>query len=73
MGTITIKVPQDIEVEYQVENLEIIENFIGKMNKLETPEIKRNELLGLFETESDVITQITDSLMKDRENSSLRV
>jgi hypothetical protein len=75
MGTITIKVPQDIHVEYQIDRSDITENIIEKLKeiKLEPSTIKPDRLLGLFAEEAELLDQITESAMKGRENDSLRL
>ena len=75
MGTITIKVPQDIHVEYQIDRSDHTDNIIEKLNeiKLEPTTTKPDRLLGLFAEDAELLDQITESAMQGRENDSLRV
>ncbi len=75
MGTITIKVPQDIHVEYQIDRSDLIDNIIEKLKeiKLEPTTTKPDRLLGLFAEDAELLDQITESAMQGRENDSLRV
>jgi hypothetical protein len=75
MGTITIKVPQDIHVEYQIDRFDLTEDIIEKLKeiKLEPSTTAPDRLLGLFAEEAELLDQITESAMQGRENNSLRV
>jgi len=55
MGTITIKVPQNIHIEYRVSNMELTESIIEKLKNMRlTPsEKKANSILGLFANDAE--------------------
>ena len=50
MGTITIKVPKDINIEYKVDSVEATENLLEKLNemKMKFESVELDKLLGLF-------------------------
>ena len=75
MGTITIKVPQDIHVEYQIDRSDLTDNIIEQLKeiKLKPTTTKPDRLLGLFAEDAELLDQITESAMQGRENDSLRV
>ena len=75
MGTITIKVPKDINIEYKVESVEATENLLEKLNemKMKSESVELDKLLGLFADEDELLDHITESAMKARENDPLRV
>ncbi|RKZ40151.1 MAG: hypothetical protein DRQ49_09290 [Gammaproteobacteria bacterium] len=75
MGTIVLKVPQNISVKYEIDNLKIIEPFLNLLKHLEpaAPQpVKNNSLLGLFADDAEVIDYVTESAMQARENNPLR-
>jgi len=74
MGTITIKVPQDIHAEYELVSLENIGKFLRKMEKIttETLKAKPDRISGLFADEAELIDQITESAMMSRETEPFR-
>jgi hypothetical protein len=47
MGTITLKVPQDIHLEYQIDSLKMVEQLLEWLKLQEQP-IESDSLLGLF-------------------------
>lgn len=75
MGTITIKVPKNINIEYKVDSVEATENLLEKLNemKMKSESVKLDKLLGLFADEAELIDNVTESAMKARENDPLRV
>ena len=75
MGTITIKVPKDINIEYKVDSVEATENLLEKLNemKMKSDSVEFDKLLGLFADEAELLDNVTESAMKARENDPLRV
>ena len=75
MGTITIKVPKDINIEYKVDSVEATENLLEKLNemKMKSESVELDKLLGLFADEVELLDHVTESAMKARENNPLRV
>jgi hypothetical protein len=75
MGTITIKVPKDINLEYKVDSVEATENLLENLNemKMKSESVKLDKLLGLFADEAELIDNVIESAMKSRENDPLRV
>ena len=75
MGTITLTVPKDIHLEYQIDNLKFMEQLLNLLQKFEPtkPPIQKNDpLLGLFTNDAELIDQITESAMQARETTPLR-
>jgi len=74
MGTITIKVPQKIHIEYRVSNMELTESIIEKLKNMRlTPsEKKANSILGLFANDAELVDRATELAMQSRENNPLR-
>jgi hypothetical protein len=75
MGTITLTVPKEIDLEYQIDNLKFMEQLLDWLQKFEPtkPPIQKNDpLLGLFANDAELIDQITESAMQARETTSLR-
>jgi uncharacterized protein involved in tellurium resistance len=75
MGTITIKVPKDIDIEYKFDSVEATENLLEKLNeiKMKSESVKLDKLLGLFANEVELIDNVIESAMKARENDPIRV
>jgi hypothetical protein len=75
MGTITIKVPKDIDIEYKFDSVEATESLLEKLNeiKMKSESVKLDKLLGLFANEVELIDNVIESAMKARENDPLRV
>lgn len=74
MGTITIKIPQDIHLEYNVDNMQASKNILDRLRVLLKPISKEpNKILGLFADETELLDQITESALLAREHDSLRV
>ena len=74
MGMITIKVPDDINLEYEVGNIKFIKNLIYTLKEigLNSKFIEKDNLLGLFANETELIDQITESAMQSREDTPFR-
>ncbi len=70
MGNIIIKVPENIHKEYETDNLEIIRNLLKYLSNIELKsKTAENDILsGLFSDESDMIDEITESAMQNRQN-----
>ena len=65
MGTIIIKVPQEIHIEYEIDNLEIAENLLETIKHIEQQPktVENNILMGLFADEAELIDQVNESAM----------
>lgn len=74
MGTILINTPQDIKVEYVLDDQET-EKLIRNLHEIKgTPlSSKSDNLMGLFADDVELIDQITESAMKARGKDNLRV
>ena len=48
MGTITLKVPQDIHLEYQIDNSKMVVQLLEWLQPLQKQPIEDDSLLGLF-------------------------
>ena len=75
MGTITIKVPKDIKVEYELESVEETENLIQRLKEIRIKPLaaKPDHLMGLFSDDVELMDHITESAMKAREKDPLRI
>ena len=77
MGSITITVPQNIQVNYTVENVSLTRSLLDLLNAImlrSSPEHREDDsLLGLFADKSDLIDQVTELAMRSRETDPLRV
>ena len=75
MGTITIKVPKDIEAEYELDSMEQVEKLIQNLNGLRVASLplKSDSLMGLFAEEAELMDQLIESAMKSREQDPLRI
>jgi hypothetical protein len=75
MGTITIIVPKDINIEYKVDSVEATENLLEILNemKMKSESVKLDKLLGLFADEAELLDHVTKSAMKVRDSDPLRV
>jgi len=78
MGSITIYVPQtNIQIEYTLNHESITQRVLEMLNTLllrNTPKSgnDKDELLGLFSDESELIDQIVDQAMQDRQTDVLQ-
>ena len=74
MGTITIKVPQNVQLEYEIDNVSVAEQlltqFASKPPALR--EVKQDRLLGLFAGEAELLDEIIADIMHTREVTPLR-
>jgi hypothetical protein len=75
MGTITIKVPQNIHLEYEVDNTAIMENLLDKLQSLvlKADVTTPDRLLGLFADKAELLDAVTESVMQARERDALRI
>jgi len=64
MGTITLKVPQDIHVEYQIDSSKMMAQLLDWLKQLKPQPVKNERLLGLFADDADLIVQMTESAMQ---------
>ncbi len=70
MGTITIKVPQNIQVEYEIDNVSVVNQLLEQL-ATEPParrQVKPDRLLGLFAEDAELLDEITTDLMQTRED-----
>ena len=75
MGTIMLKVPEDIHLEYQFDSLKMIApllEWLKNSQKTKQQIETHDKLLELFADDADLIDQITESAMQARENHPLR-
>lgn len=74
MGTITIKVPQDVQLEYEIDNLSVAEKLLTRFaaEPLVLKSVKPDRLLGLFKEEAELLDEITTDIMQTREVTPLR-
>jgi hypothetical protein len=77
MGNITINIPQNIQIEYTLDNGLITKHLLETLNtmmlRLEPSKAEANDLLGLFADQAEVLDHITESAMQSRETDPLRV
>ena len=75
MGTITIKVPQNIQVEYEIDAIDVVEGLLEQLKcvKPRRESEERDVLLGLFADNAELLDEITESAMQARERDPLRV
>ncbi len=75
MGTITIKIPQDIFREYELDNVAVTELLLSRLQALQ-PEamlFAPDSLSGLFADEAELLEAVTEAAMQARERDPLRV
>jgi hypothetical protein len=74
MGMITIKVPQNIQREYEIDASEMIEELIAQLMRVQHQREPGAEdvLLGLFADDAELLDVITESAMQARERDLLR-
>ncbi|UCH95216.1 MAG: hypothetical protein JSV88_33920 [Candidatus Aminicenantes bacterium] len=77
MGNILIHVPQNIHIEYTLENGLLTKNLLELLNTVmlqnEPGTGDSDSLLGLFADQAEILDQITEAIMQTRETSSLRI
>jgi hypothetical protein len=77
MGNITITIPQNIYVNYTVNNRSLTKTLLEWLNdvllqsSVETS--TEDRLLGLFSGQERLIEEITEDAMQSRETAQLRV
>lgn len=70
MGTITLKVPQDIYVEYQIDSSKMMAQLLEWLKPLKPQTVKNDKkLLGLFAGDADCIEPITESTIPEKHHN----
>ncbi len=79
MGNITIRIPQQVHIEYTLKNARLTGRILDLLNALflrdDNPDKKNtqnDQLLGLFTDQADLFDQVTESALQERETSMLR-
>jgi len=74
MGTITIKVPQNVQLEYEIDNWSVAEKLLKRFasEPLVLKGVKPNRLLGLFKEDAELLDAITADIMQTREVTPFR-
>lgn len=79
MGNITIRIPQQVHIEYTLKNARLTGRILDLLNALflrGDNSVKKNtqndQLLGLFSDQADLFDQVTESALQERETSMLR-
>ncbi len=72
MGTIMLKVPQDIHLAYQIDSSKLMEQLLEwlKPLKKQEQEFEKNTLLGLFGDEAEFIDQMTELYRKNNSHQT---
>lgn len=75
MGTILIKIPDEIQLEYELDSKEETEKLLRKLGEINfSPKIRKpDSLLGLFSDDADMLDRITEDALESREKHPLRV
>ncbi len=74
MGTITIRIPENVELEYIIGSTEETEKLLAKLKEIEAKSRRpvSDSLTGLFSEDAELMDQIAESAMKGRERDPLR-
>jgi hypothetical protein len=80
MGDILIHIPQQIHIEYTLENARLTKRVLDVLNGVIVrdevsgqQETDTDHLLGLFAEQADLLDQVVESAMQTRETATLRV
>jgi hypothetical protein len=77
MGIITIHIPQQIHIEYTIHSRrmtkEVLDLLNTKMLRNEAGSVDPDRLLGLLSDQADLLDQVIEHAMQDRETAQLRV
>lgn len=73
MGSITITVPQNIQINYRLQNMAFTKTLLDMLNALmlrsSAPEAAEDRLLGLFADDAALIDDVTEQAMRSRETA----
>lgn len=77
MGKIVIHIPQSIQIEYTLSQENLTHRILDTLNtlllrKTQKRENKKNEWLGLFSDQPDLMDQVIEGTQHDRETDILR-
>ena len=73
MGKVLITVPQKINFEYQISNIDVAQKLIQFIDRFTQQKDSENRILGLFEDDPELMDEITEMAMQNRENHPLRI
>ncbi len=74
MGTLVIRIPEDINAECEVSNSKIVNNLLKILKlKSEIPKpAKKDTLAGMFADDAELMDQVVEWAMQARERDPLR-
>jgi len=74
MGTLVIRIPEDINEEYEVANSKIVKKLISflKLKAVKPKTVQKDKLAGLFENDAELMDQVVEWAMQTRERDPLR-